>query len=262
MGGKHVGAIDGNDVVIDPEWMWSCDEKSFDCRKNTGFTGIAVSTKPVLQCGRLKVGHLSALGFGNAAGDFLPPGAVANGPKWHPDFQTIFPETTVCVADNGSVTKHSFVQLCEEVLWRHCSPRTKPMWKALQLDSGGGSWLHLSHEFVLWCCRRLFRPKYVKKYCTKATSVLDMEVHRKVRMLWAEWRQDNAAEGDVTPFQGLRAIRSIYFQITQKDLLDSWKEIGCEPNKPWNFSTVLVDRAGELFHSAKLLPDQHQYMET
>ncbi len=119
---KHVGAIDGNDVVIDPELMWTCGGKSFDCRKNTGFTGVAVATKPVLQCGRLKAGHLSALGFGNAAGDFLPPGVVANGQKWHPDFQTIFPETTVCVADNGSVTKHSFVQLCEEVFVEALQP--------------------------------------------------------------------------------------------------------------------------------------------
>ena len=115
------------------------------------------------------------------------------------------------VRESGSTTSKIFSNFVLESLAKPCRefiPCGKPV--VLFLDSGGGSFLHLSPAMLSVCISHGIRPFFLAAWTTKALMALDMNAHETMARLWREFKQAWSHRGrPLTLFVALKAARDI-----------------------------------------------------
>ena len=130
----------------------------------------------------------------------------------------------------------------------------KPL--VLCLDSGGGSWLHLSPSFLKICLKFGIKPFYYPAWTTKAICPLDQTVHSTAARLWAEWKQLwGHKQQPLTLFIALKAAGQIVDEALKADLVKaSWAQVGIRLNEKFDYDKLFVQRKAEIFQSMRDAP--------
>ena len=121
----------------------------------------------------------------------------------------------------------------------------------LILDSGGGSWLHVSIATVLLCHRYGAFPYILPSYTTKCLMPLDQQPHAIMSARWAEFKRAwSRQETTLSIFQALAALRRIVGEgLSEANQRAAWSHIGFETGSRILREKILVDRHAELFAS-------------
>lgn len=128
----------------------------------------------------------------------------------------------------------------------------------LLMDTGGGSYLHLSVEVALLCQRNCVDVYVLPSYTTKACSPLDQQPHSVMSTLWSGFKAAwSRSHGNLTIWTALAGIkRCVEAGNTPKNALAGWAHCGWVPGECLQRQVVLSERAAELFHSKKGQPLQ------
>lgn len=123
----------------------------------------------------------------------------------------------------------------------------------LIMDSGGGTFLHVSPELALTCHRHNCRIFILPAHGTAAMCSLDQDVHKFFAAEWARFKSRWAAtHGSLTCPQALAAASKIAVEaLCQEKATKSYHAVGIDVGKPLNVNKLLVDRKDELFQSLR-----------
>ena len=158
-----------------------------------------------------------------------------------------WPEAIFAGNQGGSTTNEIFCLFMERCFlkpMREIVDVSLPL--ILLLDSGGGTWLHLSVKFIGLCCKYNCRPRFLEAYTTRALCALDQTVHSQMAQQWKEFKR--SWKSSLNLYQALAALRGICSESLKHNEA-SWKQCGFEINKELNRDRLLVDRSAELFSS-------------
>ena len=121
------------------------------------------------------------------------------------------------------------------------------------LDSGGGSWLHLSTKMVAVSLKYNLRPWFLPPWTTKGLMALDQAVHANMASMWSQFKKQWGQQGrSLTLHVALQAIVEISQEcLTGKLALASWRHCGFAPGNAFDGDKLFVERKNELFKSLK-----------
>ena len=163
---RECGIVNDDGVVVDPERLFNTDEKGLSQRSDSVARGViarhqssrasAVSSSPTWQ-------HITVASFISLSGRRYPTGVVVSTSTVHQDFAQLWPKAFFYPNKGGSVTAAIFADMVQQCLARPARDfiaTGKPL--VLCLDSGGGSWLHLSAAFLKCCLQFGIKPFFTQ----------------------------------------------------------------------------------------------------
>ena len=121
------------------------------------------------------------------------------------------------------------------------------------MDSGGGSYMHISVATALLCDRYNAHPFVLPAYCTKALMPLDMTPHAVMSKKWAEFKRAWARQDStLSIWSALAALRRIVDEgLSAVNARAGWSHVGLQPGSGFLRDKVLVDRFDEIFASKR-----------
>ena len=180
--------MDSKKIVLAPDKLWAADEKG--CFETTSGLKYVVSghsgSGGTANAPSVTFKHISILSLLSCSRHATPPRVVVSAQRWHPKLKQVYLEACVCKNAKGSMTSELFRQCCHEAWYENLSKELKAQRKMLLLDSGGGSWCHVSAVFVMFCVNSNVRPTLLHAYTTKALMPLHQMYHRMLRQRWSE----------------------------------------------------------------------------
>ena len=226
----------------------------------------------------------------------LPVGMVVPFSKTTQAMETCWPGSCIRANQSGSITSSifaEFVETCFVLPMRSCVPANQEL--LLILDSGGGTFLHLSPELAIMAekhrCRLFLLPAYGTKarppndegflenlfffggdWIPRSLSAiapiqalcsLDQEVHRYWAQEWGRFKSEwSSAHGTLNVHQALCACQRISEQaLTQEKATASYRACGIETGKAINMDRLLVERKAEIFGSLKAHASEAIFMK-
>jgi hypothetical protein len=255
---KEHGIADQDGVLVSPTRLCVCDEKGFSQRSDTIVRGVvpnALASQARGKTAQCQWTHVTVMSFlpVEVPGELqphLPVGVVLPTKRIPPGALETWPNSVMLCHDSGS----SFMEAhCHFVL--HCF--ILPMRKAhpegplvLMMDSGGGSWFHLSTSLALLCHRHGVFLFYLPAYATRALCALDQEPHSRMAALWGLAKQEwTKKQSELVLAAALRIIRCCVEEGLQPCRGKAgWARTGVEAGSRFNLHKLLVDRAAEIFH--------------
>ena len=110
-------------------------------------------------------GHISLLPFVSMSGKVSPPSLCVQGSVYCKSWTTMWPEAEIRATPKGAMTGELFCQFC--IRWerwvRESLDIPRPTELLLLLDSGGGSLIHLTPEFTIFCDAASVRPFFSRR---------------------------------------------------------------------------------------------------
>ena len=241
----------------DPRRLFVCDEKGFSQRSDNIIKGISIrslGSKAIAPEAATSWEHISVLSFSPLSGDYFEPGVIIPTARMHPVFNQLWPGATILCNPGGSNTADLFCHILEAFARK--ARETIPQHEAivLILDSGGGSWLHLSVRMVSISIKYNIRPYFLRPYLTKAICSLDQNPHATMAFMWkavkVEWGR--TGEKTLSLFQAIPMLKKVVQAGLERAIqVAGWRQIGFTANSPINRAKVLEERAPLLFTSLK-----------
>jgi len=171
-----------------------CDEKGLSQRSDSlqrGVVPAALRSRAVGEAPELSWSHITLTSFLTLTGTPpLPVGVVTPTSRTNEEFGNVFPRAIFQANKSGSTTADIFTYFFVEC---YCKPMrqtvdiSKPL--ILVLDSGGGSFLHLSPRLVAAALGWNIYPYYLPGYTTKALCALDQNCHQDMSAKWQSFKQ-------------------------------------------------------------------------
>jgi hypothetical protein len=123
------------------------------------------------------------------------------------------------------------------------------------MDSGGGSYMHISVATALLCDRYNAHPFVLPAYCTKALMPLDMTPHAVMSKKWAEFKRAWARQDStLSIWSALAALRRIVDEgLSAVNARAGWSHVGLQPGSGFLRDKVLVDRFDEILRQKGLV---------
>ena len=200
--------------LSEPERLICTDEKGFSERADSIVKGVIArrqATRAVAAQTATSWDHLTVTSFLPASGRVYPAGLIASTTCVHDNFKELFSTGPVYSNPGGCTTAAIFadmVQACLAKPARQFIPESSSI--ILLLDSGGGSFLHLSPSFLLVCLRWNIKPYYLLAYTTKALMPLDMHCHSTMARIWSELKKCWSSKGHVLNiFTAIKAVDEV-----------------------------------------------------
>lgn len=227
-----IAGQDGHIMKSEAHRLLVCDEKGFSQRQDNVRKGVVSNgLRRHASCIGSTVSweHISATSFLPLSplpqGKTLPIGVTVPTKSANDLMRQLFPEAKMQGNAGGSNTTsifNYFVAECFEVI-REVVPQHKPV--VLILDSGGGSWMHLSLNFVGLCLKYNIRPYFLRAYLTRALCALDQEPHSSMSRLWCDFKQKWS--GQISLYVALKAVREICLaSLTKEKAAAGWRRCG------------------------------------
>ena len=240
-------------VIVDGDRLFNTDEKGFSQRANSVSRGVVARHQSSRACAATSSPtwqHITVASFISLSGRRYPTGVVVSTSSLHNDFKKLWPQAFFYPNKGGSVTSAIFADMvvnCMAKPAREFIPTGKPL--ILCLDSGGGSWLHLSAAFLKACLTFGIKPFYYPAWTTKALCPLDQCCHSTMARLCSQWKQLWAnKQQPLTLFTALKACGQIVDEALQPDSVRaSWSQCGFRLNEPFNHNKIFIQRKREIF---------------
>ena len=256
---KEVGimASDGTLLPSETNRLFCCDEKGFSQRADNVSRNVVSKAQARTASVRgpdTSWEHISVCLFMPCSGERYPAGVVVSTARIHESFPKLFPCGIVRANKGGSVTSEIFNEFFMEAFAKVARERLgndKPL--VCILDSGGGSWLHLSPSLVRVAVAYGVRPFFLPAYTTRACMPLDQTAHACMAELWASLKQQLAQRSQsLSIYVALKSIAGIVDAgLTEKNAVASWSRCGFCAGERLNRDKLFIDRAAELFQSLR-----------
>ena len=143
---------------------------------------------------------------------------------------------------------------CLAVPAREVIPKEQPV--VVILDSGGGSFLHLSPKLLKVALDFNLRPFYLPAWTTKALMPLDKGMHSTMARVWKQFRQQWSYRAQpLTLYVALRAASEIVDAAHEPHVVRaSWAQTGWRSGERFDSDKIFQERAAEIFVSVRDAP--------
>ena len=193
-------------------------------------------------------GHISLLPFVSMSGKVSPPSLCVQGSVYCKSWTTMWPEAEIRATPKGAMTGELFCQFC--IRWerwvRESLDIPRPTELLLLLDSGGGSLIHLTPEFTIFCDAASVRPFFFPPYATAACCPLDQAPNMVCELRWDELRSKGHG---MNQLQALDCSHDCWDTgYSSKNIVSGFKKCGLS-DSGIDRTVVLVDRGPQLFRS-------------
>ena len=196
--------------------------------------------------------HLTLTSFLPCSGTRYCVGIVAPSARVHESWPSSDMVVIRC-NKSGSTNSDIFANFLEAFAKqaRQRIPLEKPI--IICLDSGGGSWLHLSTKVVQVSLRYSLRPWFLPPWTTKGLMPLDQACRASMARAWSTFKKEWAQKGhSLSLHVTVKAVVEIAEEcLVPKLALASWRHCGWTPGEKFNADKLFVERKNELFKSLK-----------
>ncbi len=225
------------------------DEKGFSEQSTKMQSGVAPACikNPSTQMSQGSMGHISVFPIVDLAGGVSAPYLCVKATLTDDAWNIIWPEATVRATKKGGFHAEWFTEAV--ILYAKEKRKTEAKEIMLNIDSGGGSLIHLSVEFTLACVQYSLRPFYFHPNTTRAVMLLDQDPNRTAEAEWNTARRQSSDQG-LTVRRALPIIRALHPRAyCPRTIEKGGRKVGFEVGKPLRPDTVLVDRAPDVFRA-------------
>ena len=247
---QETGIADEDGVIREPERLFATDEKGLSERSDSVSRGVVArhqARRASALTGSTTFEHITLTSFAPLSGRRYPVGVIVSTSREHDTWKNL--EGLEVRANRGGGTTSAlfaeFTKVCMAKPAREHIAPDKPL--VLLLDSGGGSWVHLSGAFLRTCLQANVKPFFLPAWTTKAMMPCDMNIHETMARLWREFKQAWGLKRlPLTIFVGLKAAAEICDTALQADVVRaSWAQIGIRAQQKYDHNKIFVERKDE-----------------
>ena len=189
---QETGIADEDGVIRDPERLFATDEKGLSERSDSVSRGVVArhqARRASALTGSTTFEHITLTSFVPLSGRRYPVGVIVSTSRERQSWQDL--KGLEVRANRGDGTTSAilaeFTNTClAKPAREHIAPDKAIV---LLLDSGGGSWVHLSGAFLRTCLQANVKPFYLPAWTTKALMPCDMNIHETMARVWREFKQ-------------------------------------------------------------------------